>query len=40
MTRSIIVKMLQTPVCTHTMYDETEVEVFNNAQEQGIKEHG
>ena len=28
------------PVCTHTMYGETEEELLKNAKEHGIKEHG
>ena len=28
------------PVCTHTIYGETEEEVLKNAKEHGIKEHG
>jgi len=28
------------PVCTHTMYGETEEEVLKNAKQHGIKEHG
>lgn len=28
------------PVCTHTMYGETEEELLQNAKEHGIKVHG
>ena len=28
------------PVCTHTMYGETEEELLNNAKKHGIEVHG
>ena len=40
MTLSINCKDAGDPVCTHTMYGETEVELLKNAKEHGIKEHG
>ena len=40
MTLSINCKDAGDPVCTHTMYGETEEEVLKNAKEHGIKEHG
>lgn len=39
MTLSINCKDAADPVCTHTIYGETE-EVLKNAKEHGIKEHG
>ncbi len=39
MTLSINCKDAVDPVCTHTMYGETEEDVLKNAKEQGIKEH-
>lgn len=39
MTLSINCKDAGDPVCTHTMYGETE-ELLKNAKEHGIKEHG
>ena len=40
MTLSINCKDAGDPVCTHTMYGETEEELIKNAKEHGIKEHG
>ncbi len=40
MTYSINCKDAGDPICTHTMYGETEEELLNNAKEHGIKEHG
>ena len=40
MVLSINCKDAGDPVCTHTMYGETEDEVLKNAKEHGIKEHG
>ena len=40
MTLSINGKDAGDPVCTHTMYGETEEELLKNAKEHGIKEHG
>ena len=40
MTLSINCKDAGDPVCTHTMYGETEEEVLKNAKEHGMKEHG
>lgn len=40
MTLSINCKDAGDPVCTHTMYGETEEELLKNAKEHGIKEHG
>ena len=40
MTLSINCKDAVDPVCTHTMYGETEEELLKNAKEHGIKEHG
>ena len=40
MTLSINCKDAGDPVCTHTMYGETEEELLRNAKEHGIKEHG
>jgi hypothetical protein len=40
MTLSINCKDAGDPVCTHTMYGETEEELFGNAKEHGIKVHG
>ena len=39
MTLSINCKDAGDPVCTHTMYGETEEELLKNAKEHGIKEH-
>jgi predicted small metal-binding protein len=40
MTLSINCKDAGDPICTHTMYGETEEELFNNAKEHGIQVHG
>lgn len=40
MTLSINCKDAGDPVCTHTMYGETEEELLRNAKEHGIKVHG
>jgi len=40
MTLSINCKDAGDPICTHTMYDETEEELFKNAKEHGIQVHG
>ena len=40
MTLSINCKDVGDPVCTHTMYGETEDELLQNAKEHGIKVHG
>jgi predicted small metal-binding protein len=40
MTLSINCKDAEDPICTHTMYGETEEELFNNAKEHGIQVHG
>lgn len=40
MTLSINCKDAGDPVCTHTMYGETEEELFQNAKEHGIAVHG
>ena len=40
MTLSINCKDAGDPVCTHTMYGETEEELLKNAKEHGIKQHG
>jgi predicted small metal-binding protein len=40
MTLSINCKDAGDPVCTHTMYGETEEELLKNAKEHGMKEHG
>ncbi len=40
MTLSINCKDAGDPVCTHTMYGETDEELLKNAKEHGIKEHG
>ena len=40
MTLSINCKDAGDPVCTHTMYGETEEELLKNAKEHGINEHG
>ena len=40
MTLSINCKDAGDPVCTHTMYGETEEELLKNAKEHGIKVHG
>lgn len=40
MTLSINCKDAGDPICTHTMYGETEEELFNNAKELGIQVHG
>ena len=32
--------MLGDPVCTHTMYGETEEELLQNAKKHGIEVHG
>jgi hypothetical protein len=39
MTLSINCKDAGDPICTHTMYGETEEELFNNAKEHGIQAH-
>lgn len=40
MTLSINCKDAGDPVCTHTMYGETEEEVLENAKKHGIEVHG
>jgi Protein of unknown function (DUF1059) len=40
MTLSLNCKDAGDPVCTHTMYVETEEELLQNAKEHGIKVHG
>ncbi len=40
MTLSINCKDAGDPVCTHTMYGETEEELLKNAKEHGISVHG
>jgi predicted small metal-binding protein len=40
MTLSINCKDAGDPVCTHTMYGNTEEELLQNAKEHGIKVHG
>ena len=40
MTLSINCKDAGDPVCTHTMYGNTEEELLQNAKEHGIKAHG
>jgi len=40
MTLSINCKDAGDPTCTHTMYGETEEELFKNAKEHGIQVHG
>jgi len=40
MTLSINCKDAGDKVCNHTLYGETEEELFANAKEHGIKEHG
>jgi hypothetical protein len=40
MTLSINCKDAGDPVCTHTMYGETEEELLQNAKKHGIKVHG
>ena len=40
MTLSINRKDAGDPICTHTMYGETEEELFNNAKEHGIQVPG
>jgi predicted small metal-binding protein len=40
MTLSINCKDAGDPVCTHTMYGETEEEVLQNAKKHGIGVHG
>jgi predicted small metal-binding protein len=40
MTLSINCRDAGDPVCTHTMYGETEEELLKNAKEHGINEHG
>jgi predicted small metal-binding protein len=40
MTLSINCKDAGDPICTHTMYGETEEELFKNAKEHGIQVHG
>jgi hypothetical protein len=40
MTLSINCKDAGDPVCTHTMYGETEEELLQNAKEHGITVHG
>lgn len=40
LTLSINCKDAGDPVCTHTMYGETEEELLQNAKEHGIKVHG
>ncbi|MGB0004516.1 MAG: hypothetical protein WBP74_07645 [Nitrososphaeraceae archaeon] len=37
MTLSINCKDAGDPICTHTMYGETEEELFKNAKEHGIQ---
>jgi Protein of unknown function (DUF1059) len=40
MTLSLNCKDAGDPVCTHTMYDETEEELLQNAKKHGIEVHG
>ena len=40
MTLSINCKDAGDPVCTHTMYGETEEELLQNAKKHGIDVHG
>ena len=40
MTLSINCKDAGDPVCTHTMYGETEQELLENAKRHGIEAHG
>jgi predicted small metal-binding protein len=40
MTLSINCKDAGDPVCTHTMYGETEEELLQNAKKHGIEVHG
>ena len=40
MTLSINCKDVGDPVCTYTMYRETEEEVLENAKKHGIEVHG
>jgi predicted small metal-binding protein len=40
MTLSINCKDAGDPVCTHTMYGETEEEILQNAKKHGIEVHG
>jgi len=40
MTLSINCKDAGDPVCTHTMYGETEEELLKNVKEHGINVHG
>jgi predicted small metal-binding protein len=40
MTLSINCKDVGDPVCTHTMYGETEDELLENAKKHGIEVHG
>jgi len=40
MTLSLNCKDVGDPVCTHTVYGETEEEVLQNAKKHGIEVHG
>ena len=40
MTLSLNCKDAGDPVCTHTMYGETEEELMENAKKHGIEVHG
>ena len=40
MTLSLNCKDAGDPVCTHTMYGETEEELIQNAKKHGIEVHG
>lgn len=40
MTLSLNCKDADDPVCTHTMYGETEEELLQNAKKHGIEVHG
>ena len=40
MTLSLSCKEAGDPVCTHTMYGETEEELLQNAKKHGIEVHG
>lgn len=40
MTLSLNCKDAGDPVCTHTMYGETEEELLQNAKKHGIEVHG
>ena len=40
MTLSLNCKDARDPVCTHTMYGETEEELLENAKKHGIEAHG